>query len=245
MKIDYDDLAREYAQHRCVHPGVLAGLLTRSQVTSASRVLEVGCGTGNYIIAIEKSVGCSCVGIDPSEKMLAQARERSQQVQFDPGKAESLAFPEASFDLVFSVDVIHHVENRAAYYREAARVLKPGGLVCTVTDSEDIIRRRQPLANYFPETVELELVRYPRIQDLQQMMAAAGFEGIIEELVEYQTTIQDIQVYRDKAFSSLHLIPQETFERGILRMETDLLSGPIQVISRYLLLWGEKAANHA
>ena len=185
------------------------------------------------------------MGIDPSGQMLSEARRRNPRVPFDLGKAEILAFPDTSLDLVFSVDVIHHVRDRAAYYLEALRVLKPGGLVCTVTDSEDIIRRRQPLANYFPETVEPELKRYPRIHDLRQMMDTAGFEGIFEESVEFQTAIQDIQAYRDKAFSSLYLIPPEAFERGIRRMEADLLLGPIQVISRYLLLWGVKPSSQS
>lgn len=240
MKMDYDNLACEYAQHRRVHPGVLTSLLKKSHINATSSVLEVGCGTGNYIIAIQEAAGCICQGVDPSGQMLAKAHGHSQQVRFDLGQAEKLVFPEAALDLVFSVDVIHHVGDRAAYYLEAFRVLKPGGLVCTVTDSEDIIRRRQPLANYFPETVEPEVKRYPCIPDLHQMMAKAGFEGIAEERVEYQTAIQEIQAYRDKAFSSLYLIPQEAFERGIQRMEADLRAGPIQVISRYLLLWGVK-----
>ena len=240
MKMDYDTMRREYARHRRVHPGVLASLLEKGQFQAGAQVLEVGCGTGNYSIAIQETTGCTCTGIDPSREMLAEARGRSQKIHFEPGRAEKLAFPAAVFDLVFSVDVIHHVDDRAAYFREAARVLKAGGLVCSVTDSEDIIRRRQPLANYFPETVEPEIQRYPRIPDLRRMMSEAGFEGIAEERVELQKVLQDAQAYRDKAFSSLHLIPQEAFERGIRRLEKDLASGPIQVTSRYLLLWGAK-----
>ena len=128
--------------------------------------------------------------------------------------------------------------NREVYYREANRVIKPDGLVCTVTDSEDIIRARQPLAIYFPEAVEPEVERYPSISALYQMMEAAGFNNIHETRVEHRTTIQDIQAYRDKAFSSLYLISQEAFERGIRRMEADLLLAPVPAISRYLLLWG-------
>ena len=240
MKMNYDNLAREYAQHRRVHPGVLQRLLEKSQISSASRVLEVGCGTGNYAVAIQEATACTCVGIDPSGEMLAKARERSSPVQFEAGQAETLAFPEAFFDLLFSVDVIHHVSDRAAFFRNAFRVLKPNGWICTVTDSADIIRRRQPLANYFPETVEVELQRYPAIPVLRQMMEEAGFEKITEEIVGFQAFLQDIQTYRDKAFSSLHLISQETFENGIRRLEQDLLHGPIQRTSRYLLLWGAK-----
>jgi len=240
MKMDYDFLAREYAQHRRVHPTVLASLLENSHINAASSVLEIGCGTGNYILAIREAIGCTCQGIDPSQEMLARARGRSPQVHFEAGRAERLEFEAGTFALVFSVDVIHHVEDRVAFYREAFRVLKPGGRVCTVTDSEDIIRKRQPLANYFPETVEPEIARYPHIADLHRMMEQAGFVEISEERVEHQFATRDIQPYRDKAFSSLHLIPQEAFERGIQKMEADLLTGPIQIVSRYLLLWGSK-----
>ncbi len=240
MKMDYDLLAREYARHRRVHPAVLASLLKSSRIDAASSVLEVGCGTGNYVVALQETVDCACRGIDPSQEMLARARGRNAQVRFEMGQAEKLNFDEATFDLVFSVDVIHHVEDRAAFYQEAFRVLKPGGKVCTVTDSEDIIRRREPLANYFPETVEPEIARYPRIADLRRMMEQAGFGEINEERVEHQFATTDVQAYRDKAFSSLHLISQEAFEHGIQKLEADLLTGPIQIVSRYLLLWGTR-----
>ncbi len=176
MKMDYDNLAGDYAQHRRIHPGVFINLLEESHLDSASTVLEVGCGTGNYIVAIQEAIGCVCHGIDPSKEMLARARPRNLQVRFDLGQAEKLDFPASTFDLVFSVDVIHHIGDCAAYYQQAFRILKPDGLVCTVTDSEEIIRSRQPLAYYFPESVEPEVKRYPRIPVLHQMMDTAGFQ---------------------------------------------------------------------
>jgi len=240
MSMDYDPMAEDYAQHRRTHPGVFMSLLKAAPRDPSASILEVGCGTGNYIIAMQEALGCACTGIDPSREMLARASKRNSQIHISVGRAERLDFPEAAFNLVFSVDVIHHVEDRTAYYREAFRVLKPGGRICTVTDSEDIIRARQPQSYYFPECVEPEVKRYPRIEDLRQMMAAAGFQSIYETRVEHRTTIQDIQPYRDKAFSSLYLMPQEAFEAGLRRMEADLLLGPIPVISRYLLLWGTR-----
>jgi hypothetical protein len=50
----------------------------------------------------------------------------------------------------------------------------------------------------------------------------------------------DIQIYRDQAFSCLHLIPKAAFERGIRQMEIALRNGPISCVSRYALLWGTK-----
>jgi len=168
------------------------------------------------------------------------ARERSTKVIFQVGKAESLHFPQDSFDLVFSVDVIHHVANRLGHFQEAYRVLRAGGKACTVTDSEWIIRHREPLAVYFPETVGVDLGRYPRIAELREAMEKVGFGAIVENMVEFPYQLTDIQPYRDKAFSSLHLIAEEAFQRGIERLERDLSTRPIPCVSRYVLLWGTK-----
>ena len=56
------------------------------------------------------------------------------------------------------------------------------------------------------------------------------------------TTISsDIQAYRDRAFSSLHLIEEEAFRRGISRLEADLARGPIPCVSLYTMIWGSVA----
>lgn len=237
----YDaEVAEKYAANRKVHPGVLRSLLEDGQVQSGSAILEVGCGTGNYTSALQEICGCPAWGIDPSPEMLTRALARETGVTFGDGRAEALPFADESFDLVYSVDVIHHVADRAAAFAEAARVLRPGGQVCTVTDSEEIIRNRAPLARYFPETVQVELRRYPAIADLRALMLSAGFADVRETLVEIRAELTDIQAYRDKAFSSLHFISPEGFARGIAQMEADLQRGPLEYISRYVLVWGRK-----
>jgi SAM-dependent methyltransferase len=239
-RLDYDTLAADYARHRRIHPGVLASLIATGNLSPSSAILEVGCGTGNYLAALHDHLGCSCAGIDPSAEMLATARQRTTQITFTQGRAESLAFPNSSFDLVYSVDVIHHVADRLASFREALRVLKPGGRLCTATDSEDDIPRRRPLSSHFPETIPVELARYPRLATLRAEMETAGFSPITTEQTELPYTLTDIQPYRDRAFSSLHLIPPDAHTRGIHRLETDLLTGPIPALSLYTLLWGTK-----
>lgn len=238
MNVDYNALAEEYARHRQVQPEVFRDLKETAELGPGSQVLEVGCGTANYTIALQQAIGCSCWGIEPSEQMLAKARERTRNVRFNTGRAEQLDFPSEFFDLVFSVDVIHHVGDRPAYFREAHRVLKKGARVCTVTDSEEILRHRQPLSVYFPETIGIELQRYPCIADLRTMMVEAGFGRLHETTAECAYELTDIRPYQDKAFSILHLIPSEAFERGIQRMEKDLRDHPIPATLRYLLLWG-------
>ncbi len=204
-----------------------------------SIVLEVGCGTGNYILAIEGLTGAQCWGTDPSDIMLEKARLRSETATFQRGLAESLDFPTV-FDFVFSVDVIHHLKKPRTYFEQAYRILKSGGKLCTVTDSEEIIRNREPLAIYFPETVKADLKRYHPIAELREEMETAGFVKLSETTVEFTYLLTDIQAYKDKAFSCLHLISKGSFKRGIEEMERDLETGSIKCTPRYLLLWGTR-----
>jgi SAM-dependent methyltransferase len=239
--VDYDGIAAEYARHRRLHPAVLRALAGAVQKTT--RLLEVGCGTGNYVIALAATAGCPAVAIDPSEAMLARARRASDRVRFQAGKAEALEFAPESFDLVFSVDVIHHVGDRPRYFREAHRVLVPGGKLVTVTDSEWIVRHRQPLADYFPETVAVDLGRYPADADLDEALLQAGFGATQRQQVEFSYALTDLGPYTDRAFSCLRLIPDDAFRRGLERMEADLRNGPIACVSRYELVWATKEGS--
>ena len=241
--VNYDRSAAEYAAHRQIHAGVFHELCQPARLGASARVLEVGCGTGNYITALVARQSCTAYGLDPSAGMLARARARPEPVTWIQGSAERLGFAEATMNLLFSVDVIHHVDDRATFYREAARTLCPGGRICTVTDSEDIIRKREILSGYFPDTVEKEMDRYTRIAQLEAWMAAAGLGSFEVVRVEAPYQVADAQPYRDKAYSALHLISEEAWRGGVARLERDLAQGPVRGVSRYACVWGQKPAR--
>jgi ubiquinone/menaquinone biosynthesis C-methylase UbiE len=241
-ELDYDALAADYARHRRLHPGVLERLIDTGAISSASRVLEIGCGTGNYLRALRGRTRCAAWGLDPSREMLARARTQTDPnvVAWCRGRAESLPFAGSSFDLVFSVDVIHHVADRLAYFREAIRVLASGGRLCTATDSADDIARRRPLSSHFPDTVPVELARYLSIQTLREELRHVGLIDLTEERVELTYQLLESQPYRDRAFSSLQLIPEDAFRRGLASLEESLAAGPVPCLSLYTLLWASK-----
>lgn len=234
----FDKIVEPYAKYREIHPGVLRNLLR--SINRNTKVLEIGCGTGNYIIALNSLTNCQAWGIDISKEMLSTAKKRGSSVNFEEQDATKLDFPNEFFDFVFSVNVIHHIKDHRSYYEEAFRVLKCGGRIVTVTDSEWILRNRRPLTLYFPETLEVDLKRYPPIEKLRNIMREAGFCNIKEEMTEYYYYLTDISAYREKSFSSLNLISEEAFKKGIERMEEDLKKGPIPCVSRFTMLWGEK-----
>lgn len=234
----YQEIAPDYSRHRRIHPEVFQHLIADGPIRADSHVLEVGCGTGNYICMLSESLGCNCSGVDPSNRMLAQAKSRSSAVQFTRARAEDLPFAAGSFDLTFSVDVIHHVTDRMQAFRQAARVLRSSGRICIVTDSEEILRTRQPQSVYFPESIDVELSRYPAIALLKKDLIKVGFCDLAEKIVEHSTVLPSIEPFRAQVFSSLRLISQEAFARGMARLESDFQKGPIPWVSRYLMLWG-------
>ena len=72
-------------------------------------------------------------------------------------------------------------------------------------------------------------------------MEQTGFIDIETQEVAFGYLLDDIQPYQDKAFSCLHLIPDEAFGNGIERLQTDLERGPISALSLYTLIWGRLA----
>jgi SAM-dependent methyltransferase len=239
----YQSIAPEYVRHRRVHPEVLRSLISTAGLGRNSSVLDVGCGTGNYLLALSEMVGCDCWGIDPSEAMLSEAQSRLPKAHLSCASAEHPGLPFYQFDFVFAVDVVHHLADRPGSFRECFRILRPGGKLCLVTESAAMIRRREPHATYFPDAVEIELARYPSVDALKSELRAEGFGEVQELEVERHAELSDIEPYRTKTHSSLQLISNSAFDVGLKRLEHDLRSGPIPYTWRYLLLWGTKSGG--
>jgi ubiquinone/menaquinone biosynthesis C-methylase UbiE len=111
-----------------------------AQLAPGQRVLDVACGTGVLACAAAARVGSAgeVTGIDPSEDMLGVARRKPARVTWTQARAESLPFPDASFDRVVSQFGLMLFEDRRAALGEMRRVLRPAGrLVVAVCDALD------------------------------------------------------------------------------------------------------------
>lgn len=91
-------------------------------------VLDDGCGEGRFgrMLAAQ---GATVVGMDVSRDLASEAKTRGDHGRFAVAKAESLPFPDETFDLVASYVVLVHVEDFVSALREMCRVVKPAGRV--------------------------------------------------------------------------------------------------------------------
>lgn len=110
-------------------------LVARLPLTAASRVLEVGSGSGFYSAAVARSVpGGRLELLDLQPEMLRKARRRLEagglsNAGYTLADAGRLPFEEHSFDVVLLVTVLGEIADRKSFLREAGRVLKPGGVL--------------------------------------------------------------------------------------------------------------------
>jgi 2-polyprenyl-3-methyl-5-hydroxy-6-metoxy-1,4-benzoquinol methylase len=97
------------------------------------KVLDAGCGTGEYSCWYANQ-GSYVTGVDLSEASLQKAseyaaREGINNVKFEKQSVLKLNFPDASFDYVASMGVLHHTPDPRAGFEELCRVLRPGGVI--------------------------------------------------------------------------------------------------------------------
>lgn len=103
------------------------------------RLLDVATGTGDLAISLARKLPAAKItGIDLSEKMLAIGREKvakaglSDRIALTKGDCLSLPFADGEFDCVTVAYGVRNFENLSQGYKEMARVLAPGGMLCVI-----------------------------------------------------------------------------------------------------------------
>lgn len=123
-----------------------APMLSRAMQSGARRALDVGCGEGRFSRMLRQH-GIATTGIDPTRALLAEARRRDPEGDYREGRAESLDFADASFDLVVSYLTLIDIPDHRAAIAEMVRVLAPGGalLIANLTSFSSASRDRWTL----------------------------------------------------------------------------------------------------
>lgn len=154
-------------------------------------VLDVGCGIGGSSRILAKDYGFKVTGITISPQQVKRATELTPPdvtAKFAVDDAMALSFPDASFDVVWSVEAGPHMPDKALFAKELLRVVKPEGIL-VVADWNQRDDRQVPL-NFWEKPVMRQLL------DQWSHPAFASIEGFAENLeatglVQGQVTTAD------------------------------------------------------
>jgi ubiquinone/menaquinone biosynthesis C-methylase UbiE len=127
----WDDMRRTFFGE-----GVRNAAVAAAGIGRGATVVDVGTGTG-FLAEAALDAGARVIGVDVSEKMLAQARTRLAGRPFEAreGAVDALPLADAEADAVLANMVLHHAPDPPRAIRDMARVLKPGGTL-VITDAD-------------------------------------------------------------------------------------------------------------
>ena len=224
-RVDYDAIAPLYDRQpyraKTVDPELTAFIGQRP-----SALLDIGCGTGNQLVANRTTAsGSRLVGVDGSLGMLRLARAKAADICWVQADAAALPFAGRTFNFISCQLAFHHFRDKAGALRAAFRVLRPGGRF--------VLRNLCPQElpdwlyyEYFPEAEIVDLKDFWPPAAIVAVMEGAGFAPVTVayEHVRFEQNLREwlAIVRRRDTCSQLQAISDEAYRAGIRRLEQDV-----------------------
>jgi ubiquinone/menaquinone biosynthesis C-methylase UbiE len=233
-RTDYARIADRYDDNadrlRIADDLVLAALVAAPR-SGPVRALDLGCGTGNYLVhhARRYDASVAFVGIDRSPDMLARAKAKLEgsSVELCNGSAEALPFEENRFDYVTTHFAFHHFEDKPKALDEIARVLTPGGTLRCV----NIVPSRMRdwwLYTLFPESLVLDLERFWLPEIIEHQLERRGF--VVDTAIESRRSrtllsacLPDVE---RREISELAILRDADYARGLRNLRQIVADDP-------------------
>lgn len=217
-----------------VHEMVRWGGLDR--LPSGTTVLDVGCGFGGSSRMLARDYGFAVTGVTISPRQVQRARQLTPEglsAQFEVDDAMALSFPDASFDVVWSVEAGPHMPDKALFAQELMRVLKPGG-VLVLADWNQRDDRQKPL-NFWEKPVMRQLLdqwshpAFSSIEGFAELLAATGF--VDGDVATADWTEQTLPSWLDSVWQGVAR-PQ-----GLVRFGVSGFLKSVREVPTILLMW--------
>lgn len=245
MDYDQTNMPEAYDRGRKPPDGVLDMWMDRIAAALAghevSAIIDLGCGTGRFSELLARRFDAKVIGVDPSQKMLAQARAKSMsdRVTFVHGSGEAIPCADASSDLVFMSMAFHHFASPQQVAEECRRVLRAQGLVCVRNSTRD---RSSPYEAYFPNYRRaLEILR--PVADIVAAFTGNGFKQERHDVVSH-VMARDVRELAEKAShradSTLVRLSDADFEHGLAKMRAAAVTNDPAMIDIDLLVFARE-----
>ncbi|MBN3958460.1 methyltransferase domain-containing protein [Nostoc sp. NMS8] len=199
-------------------------------------VLDVGCGIGGSSRILARDYGFAVTGITISPQQVKRAQELTHKglnVQFTVDDAMALSFPDASFDVVWSIEAGPHMPDKTVFARELMRVLKPGG-VLVVADWNQRDDRQKPL-NFWEKPVMQQLLdqwSHPAFSSIEGFSELLTATSLVEgEVITADWTEQTLPSWLDSIWQGV-VKPQGLVRFGLSSFIKSLREMPTFLLMR-------------
>ena len=233
----YDRIGTGYDATRSADPLLAQRLFDLLNTPVGASVVDVGCGTGNYTSFLAER-GLRLTGLDPSERMLEEARAKSDRVQWIQGHAEAMPFADGAFQAAVTTLTLHHWKDLGTGLAECGRILQPGARFVVFTSTPEQTGAYW-LRHYFPRMIERSAASLPAEDRIIEGGMRAGL--VLRERVPYtvEPDLQDLFLYARKHRPEAYLDPEfrkgissfallvsdDELERGLDALSSDITSG--------------------
>jgi len=247
MKTNYNIASITYDNTRNASSAVIDMLSKRFAFNERRKVLDFGCGTGNYLFQLSIKYTCELYGLEPSDGMRQKAIDKNKKLTIVAGNHENIPFADNFFDLIYMTDVIHHVTDLNVLFKTLNSKIVINGFVCILTESYEQIGSRW-YNKYFPSLVENEKKRYPDISDITQSAKNQKFELYCIDTInhgnEHIVTSEFIRMVEEKNYSMFGQLNDEEYTNGLKELRKDINQTIISAEHGESIIWLKKKASN-
>jgi ubiquinone/menaquinone biosynthesis C-methylase UbiE len=232
-KVDYDERQHAvYATGRQMSPDALQSWMEafarHLPETRPLAWLDLGSGIGRMTPSLASTFGGPAYGVEPAEKMRAQAVARASHpaVIYAAGSAEHIPLPDTSCDAALLFFVWHHVVDREGAVQELRRVVKPGGKLFVQANFSDRIPDAWWL-HIVPEWMRTHQAQYQTEEEVQMDFASAGWTLTSRDEVTWlraSNLAEDFERLRLRPTSLFEHMSDDVIDAGFARIEAALPS---------------------
>jgi ubiquinone/menaquinone biosynthesis C-methylase UbiE len=240
----YNEISESYNATRKADPYICRRLLALLRPAKGKSYMDIGCGTGNYTIALSDS-GFTFTGLDQSEKMLTIAKKRAPLLDWVVGSAEKIPTGNALFEGALATLTVHHWKDLEKAFLEINRILKINSRMVLFTSLPEQMQGFW-LNHYFPLLLQASIQKMPGLNQIRITSGKAGFHLNSIEPYDVQPELEDHFLYSGKMNPRLYLDnsfrkgissfaaidDQEEVKTGLKNLESDIAFGKFENIQK-------------